>query len=108
MAVLQYPSPKPNRPGFVGLPNAVIRVEQHDDGRFMWAHSFSTSQGGEGFRPMPKWNRFAETEREAIEAAVAELLERLDQRHWSDSSQARELRQWAEELRAPVQGGLFG
>lgn len=108
MAVLQYPAPKPSRPGFVGMPNAMIRVEQHDDGRFMWGYSFSTSQGGEGFAPMPKWNRFAGSEREAIEAGVAEFLERLDQRSWRDNAQARELRTWAEELRAPVQGGLFG
>lgn len=107
MAVLQYPEQIVNR-GRVAMPNAVIRVEQHDDGRFMWAHSFSTSQGGEGFRPMPKWNLFAGSEREAIEAAVAEFMGRLDQRHWSGNSQARELRAWAEELREPVQGGLFG
>lgn len=106
MTLLQYPAQIVHR-GRVAIPNAVIRVELYDDGRYMWAHSFSTSQGGEGFHPMPKWNRFAGSEREAIEAAVTEFMERLDQRSWRDHAQARELRAWAEELRAPVQGGLF-
>lgn len=107
MVVLQYPGPNPSRRGGVFFPHAQIRVERHTDGRFMWAHSFSTSQGGEGYAPLPKWGNFASTEREAIEAAVAELLERLDQRSWRDNAQARDLRTWAEEVRAPVQGGLF-
>ena len=106
MHVIEYPSPAAKR-GFVGIPNAAIRVEQADDGRWMWGWSFTTSGGGEGFHPFPKWGRFAETEREAIEAGAAEFIDRLSKRTWADSPQAAALKGWAESIVAPVQGGLF-
>lgn len=73
----------------------------------MWGLDFTTNLGGEGFHPLSKWGRFAESEREATEAAVAEFVERLSARTWSSSEQAQELRRWAEAIVAPVQGGLF-
>lgn len=107
MVILQCPAPTPKSPRFVGMPNAEIRVARHEDGRYMWGLSFSTSQGGEGFHPLPKWGRFSASEASATEAAVAELLSRLGQRHWGSNEQIRALRDWAEELQSPVQGGLF-
>lgn len=105
--VIEYPSPTARR-GFVGMPNAAIKVVQHDDGRWMFAFSFCTSMGGEGFHPLPKWQRFAESEQAAIEAGVSEFLDRIGQRAWADHPQARQLREWAEGIAAPAQPDLFG
>lgn len=105
--VIEYRTPAPARRGFVGLPHAAIKVAQHEDGRWMYAFTFSTSMGGEGFAPLPKWNRFADSEQTAIEACVAEFLERIGQRTWADNSQANQLREWATGITAPAQGSLF-
>lgn len=108
MRTIEFKSPCPSRRGLVGLPNAAIKVAEHNDGRWMWGISFSTSMGGEGFHPLPKWGRFADSEQHAIDAGVAELLERIAGRAWSENPQAQQLRQWAESIVAPVQTDLFG
>lgn len=89
------------------LPHAEIRIVRHTDGRWMWAHSFTTYQGGEGSHPLPKWNRFASSESAAISAGIAEIIKRMDARCWT-GPQIEALREWAESLRAPVQADLFG
>lgn len=91
----------------VSLPRADVLVAQHVDGRWMWGITFATVEGGEGFYPLPKWGRFAPTERAAIEAGLAELIARLGQRTWMGCRQARELRCWAETCLAPTQRDLF-
>jgi hypothetical protein len=104
---IEYRTPAPARRGFVGLPHAAIRVAQHDDGRWMFAFTFTTSVGGEGFSPLPKWGRFADNQPDAIAAGVAEFLERISARTWADNPQAKLLREWAEGIAAPSQGALF-
>lgn len=105
--VIVYPPPAPGRRERVGIPNAAISVARHADGRWMWGLSFTLSIGGEGFHPLPKWERFAETEQLAVNAGAQELLERLTQRSWREHPQADVLRKWAESITAPAQGGLF-
>lgn len=105
--LIKYPSPPPGRPGFVGLPQAEVRIAQASDGRWMWAISFWASQGGEGFAPMEKWGRFADTCDAAVSAGIDELEKRLLGRREQDAH-TRLLLDWIESLRAPAQPDLFG
>ncbi len=107
MTRIQYPSPAPTRHHFAALPQAHIEVVQHDDGRWMWAISFYTADGGEGYAALPKWARFAPTEGAARAAGIAELRERLARRTWAGKPQALALMAWLDALDAPVQGALF-
>lgn len=108
MIAIEYPAPRPGRRYFIGLPNAAIKVCQHDDGRWLYGFNFVTALGGEGFHPLPKWGRFADSERQAIEAGVAEFLERIGSRAWVDHPHSRLLIEWAEGIVAPAQPDLFG
>lgn len=104
---IRYRAGQGDRALRVSLPRADVLVAQHVDERWMWGITFATVEGGEGFYPLPKWGRFAPTERAAIEAGLAELIARLGQRTWADCRQARELRCWAEAQLAPAQPDLF-
>lgn len=66
-----------------GLPTielalARIQVEPHA-GQWMWAVSINSSNGAEmGFKPLPKWRKFASTRDAAIESAADELRHHLE------------------------------
>ena len=107
MTSLRYTTPGKAKPGFVLLPRAEISAVQHDDGRWMWAFSFVTHNGGQGFAPLPKWGHFAESETGALNAAAQALLYELSRRSWASSGEAKTLRDWAESFIAPEQMRLF-
>lgn len=101
-----YPSPAPTRSHYVGLPQAAVRIAQHTDGRWMWAISYYTNEGGEGSAPLAKWGRFAPTRDAARKAGIEELQKRLDQRCWS-GRHFDLLRAWVREAAAPKQLDLI-
>lgn len=103
---LHFPSPEPSRPGFVGLPEARIELDQSPDGRWMWGVSFYTYYGGEGSAPLEKWGKFAPTRAAAIAAGIDELRERLSRRSFANSPQARALFSWL-DLISSTQMELF-
>lgn len=67
----------PAKTHLAALPKAEVRLAQSDDGRWMWAVSFSSSSWGFGYAPLPKWGKFADTRAAALAAGVAELLAEL-------------------------------
>lgn len=100
---------KPSRrPGFVGLPRAEISIKQCADGRWMWAYSFATSLGGEGFSPFPKWGLFEDSRDAAVSAAVNKMIDRMRQRTWNDHPHVRELMKWVESVLDDLPPSLLG
>lgn len=99
---LAYPAPTPSRPHFVGLPNATITLGQHDDGRWMWATDYSTTNHGAGYACLPKWGNFAATRDEALQCAVDELRKR-----WRNKADCAALQRWLDTLQ-PQQADLYG
>ncbi|MEL7968208.1 hypothetical protein AAG587_17730 [Vreelandella neptunia] len=56
---------------------ARIQLEPHE-GRWMWAVSINSSNGSEsGYRPLPKWGKFAQTQEDALGRAADELRGQL-------------------------------
>jgi len=103
---LVYPSPQDGRPHLIGLPRASVQVAQHTDGRWMWAITFSTSSGGEGYAPHAKWGRFTQDRDAAVKEGIKEMLERLARRNWT-AKQIEKLLAWAREQAAPKQQDMF-
>jgi|LGOV01.1.fsa_nt_gb hypothetical protein len=56
---------------------ARIQLEPHE-GRWMWAVSINSSNGSvSGYRPLPKWGKFAQTREGALGMAADELRGQL-------------------------------
>ncbi len=53
---------------------ATIELQQHIDGRWMWATSVYGRNGGRGYGVMPKWGNFTTDHAAAKIAAIKELL----------------------------------
>lgn len=97
------------------FPRAEVRLGQHTDGRWMWATSYLTANGGSSYALLPKWGNFAATHEEALQEAVDELRDRLTKHarlcerwhHATDVPQAHALLGWLGAPQ-PAQADLFG
>jgi hypothetical protein len=70
----------PTKKHFSALPTAEVRIAQADDGRWMWAVSFHSSNWGFGYAPLAKWGNFARSRADALAAGIDELLAALRDR----------------------------
>lgn len=82
--------------------SAHIELGEHEDGSWMWAVSLYEGAEGFGYSCAAKWQRFAATHAAALEAAIAEGMERTERA----AKGYRTVRAWLASLRA-AQGDLF-
>jgi hypothetical protein len=90
---------------YLSTPRARIEC-QCIDGVWHWGMSFITAHGGEGFAPLPKWQRTASTEDEAIVAAAEYMRERIERSALWKEHGGKVLR-WLDEIERNRQGELF-
>ena len=76
---------------------AEIELGEHIDGRWMWAFSWREGFSAHGFACAAKWDRFAGTRAEALDAAIKEMRAEVQS----------EVLAWLETLSRPVQTDMF-